>query len=327
MHCRRRRISIVPLLVVVGSASALASSLYVSDASLDTVQVFSASSGALTGSLTPTGGWGSPTGIAVGPNGNVYVADFNNSVVDEFSASGAFLSTIISAGLNGPTGLAFGPDGNLYVANFGPGGFSYIASFTSGGSPVNLSFVPSSTGLFDPGAIAFGPDGNLYIADSSNGAVDQVLLPSGAFTTLIPAGCPSTPFANPQGVAFGPDGNLYVSDAGFGCGGSTGFGVYKYDTGGNLLGTFVATNVLSTPIDLAFGPDGNLYVTDASGVEQFNGTTGVQIADFIPSGGSTDPLINPSFLAFSSVPEPTSVGLIGLGLAGLAIRLRSLGVR
>jgi DNA-binding beta-propeller fold protein YncE len=309
------------LLLLVCPASTLASVLYVSDQTLNTVQVFDAASGALTGSLTPTDGWGSPSGIAVGADGDVYVADFNNNAIDKFSASGTFLGTFISSGLNGPTGLAFGPGGDLYVANFGSGGNSYVAQFDSGGNAVNLSLVPSSTGLFDPEAIAFGPDGNLYIADSSNGAVDQVLLPSGAFNTLIPAGCPSTPFANPQGVVFAASGNLYISDAGFGCGGSTDYGVYEYNTAGNLLETFVATNLLSTPIDLAFGPDGNLYVTDASGVEQFNGMTGTQIADFIPTGGLDGPLENPTFLAFSnSVPEPATLSLIGLALVGLTLR-------
>jgi len=193
MRILRTQLLTVPLLFALCSASALASSLYVSDLSLDTVQVFDATTGALTGSLTPTGGFESPGGIAVASNGNIYVADTGANVVDEFSPSGTFLGTVVSSGLVEPTGLAFGPGGNLYVANFGVNNESYVAEFNASGTPINLAFVPSSTGLYDPEAIAFGPDGDLYIADSSRDAVDQVLVPSGTFNTLIPAGVPARP--------------------------------------------------------------------------------------------------------------------------------------
>jgi DNA-binding beta-propeller fold protein YncE len=124
----------IALRLVICSAPALASSFYVSDLTFNTVQVFNGTTGALTGSLTPAGGWGAPSGIAVASNGNIFVADMNNSQVDEFSPNGTFISAIISpsAGLNSPTGLAFGPDGNLYIANFGSGGDSFISQFGSG---------------------------------------------------------------------------------------------------------------------------------------------------------------------------------------------------
>jgi DNA-binding beta-propeller fold protein YncE len=319
----RRGIQVLSLLAI-SSACAAAGTLYVSDSSLFTVNVFNSTTGALTGMLTPTGGWGDPTGIAVGANGNVYVSDFENNLVDQFSASGGFLGAFINQGLNEPTGLAFGPDGDLYVANFGAGNESYINQYDSNGNLIS-TVVPSSTGLSNPEAIAFGSDGNLYIADSGNGAVDQVLLPSATFNTLIGSGCPGAPFSDPEGVAFGPNQNLFVSDAGAGCGGSA-YGVYEYNTSGTLLETFIAGNILSGPMDLVFGPDGNLYVTDGEGrVAEFNGTTGVEVADFVPNGGSGGPLVDPTFLAFGGAepaPEPAPFVSMGLGLAGLAWLLR-----
>jgi tripartite motif-containing protein 71 len=314
------------LLLLVCSIPVSAGSLYVSDGSLFTVQVFNSTTGALTNSITLPGSGSAPSGIAVASDGSVYVADQANSVVDHFTAGGTFLSTFISSGLFAPTGMAFGPDGYLYVANQGVGNNSYISRFDSSGNPVDgTPFVPASTGLFDPGAIAFGPDGNLYIADSGNGAVDKVIRTTAAFSTLIPAGCPSTPFSIPEGVAFS-NVSLYVSDEGSGCGGGGGpFGVYKYDTSGNLQSTFVATNVLSTPVDLAFGPNGNLFVTDGTPrVAEFDGTTGAYLTDFVPNGGSGGPVQDPTFLAFSSsaIPEPATFGFMALGLAGLLIRRR-----
>ncbi len=136
---------------------------------------------ALTGTLAPTGGWelGQPSGIAVAPNGDVYVADMSNSVIDQFSPNGAYIGVFATSGLFSPGALAFGPDGNLYVSNFTSNG--YITRYDSNGNPVDgTPFVPADTGLTYPQGLAFAPNGNLYIGDSTD-QLDQVL-PSGAFS-------------------------------------------------------------------------------------------------------------------------------------------------
>jgi DNA-binding beta-propeller fold protein YncE len=63
-----------------------------------------------------------PNGLAVGPDGNLYVgSDLTDSVLRYNGMTGAFIDTFVppgSGGLNGTNDIAFGPDGNLYVASF-----------------------------------------------------------------------------------------------------------------------------------------------------------------------------------------------------------------
>lgn len=323
----RFRYALGALIGLLGSAfSALAAgSLYVSDATLDTVQVFNSTTGALTGSLTPSGGWGLPTGIAVAANGDVFVADAFNDVIDLFNPNGTFNSIFASTGLFSPSALAIGPDGFLYVAN--ESGNSYITRYDSSGNPVDATpFVPANADLTTPSAMTFGADGNLYLGDTGNGDVDQVIRTTGAFSVLIQPGCPSTPFAIPGGITAGPGNALYIADTGGGCGNNSGDGVFKYSLGGNLLSTFVATNILSSPTGLAFGPDGDLYVVDSNGrVARFN-ASGAPLADFVANGGSSGPLVNPTYLAFSqsvvATPEPAAGGLLIIALCAFGAERR-----
>src|SRR5271157_539084 len=71
MSDNRMRILTGLFVLAACSSSATAGSLYVSDASYFTVTMFDSTTGSLTGTLTPTGGWGNPSGIAVGPDGDV----------------------------------------------------------------------------------------------------------------------------------------------------------------------------------------------------------------------------------------------------------------
>src|SRR5690606_11377115 len=70
-----------------------------------------------------------PAGVAIAPNGDVYVADYGNHSIRKIS--GGMVTTFAGNGSSGctngnggaarfnlPTGLAFGPNGELFVADF-----------------------------------------------------------------------------------------------------------------------------------------------------------------------------------------------------------------
>src|SRR5437016_2552957 len=73
--------------------------------------------GAFLGVFTSGGGLDHPTGVLIGPDGNLYVGSaFTNQVKRFNRTTGAFIDNFASGGgLDAPNGMSFGPDGNLYV--------------------------------------------------------------------------------------------------------------------------------------------------------------------------------------------------------------------
>ena len=64
------------------------------------------------------------SGVAVGPDGNVYVLDTNNNRIQKFTSEGQFVSKWGSVGEGdgeffSPMGVAVGSDGSVYVADSG----------------------------------------------------------------------------------------------------------------------------------------------------------------------------------------------------------------
>jgi sugar lactone lactonase YvrE len=105
--------------------------LYVSDVELDQVLVYDADTFKLkrkigtTGhnhELTSPGDFAKPTGLAVDPEGNLYVADTLNNRIEIFDADGKFISTFGKAGdgpgyFARPKGVAIDGDGHIWVAD------------------------------------------------------------------------------------------------------------------------------------------------------------------------------------------------------------------
>ena len=244
---------------------------------------------------------GVPSGLAVGPDGSVYIAEQVGQRVRRVGTDG-IITTVAGTGtwgfsgdggpaslamLSNPHGVVVAPDGTLYIADrsnyrirrvdvngiittvAGTGAYG----FSGDGGPATLAQINESFG------VALGPDDSLYIADTGNNRVRRVG-PDGIITTVAGPGIPGTlgdggpatqaELHQPWRVAVGPDGSLYIMDR-------YNFRVRRVGTDGII--TTVAGNgtsgfsgdggpataaQISASEDVALGPDGGFYIADQS---------------------------------------------------------------
>ncbi len=160
-------------------------------------------------------GFYGPRGVAVAPNGEVYVTDTGNARVQVFTGEGQFLREFGQkgagpGGLNEPVGIALSADGSrVFVADSAN---ARIAVFDPQGQPVAQYAVPSWQGrtYFEP-YLALDAEGNLYTTSS---ATRQLLKLSreGQVVASSTGNEADGLLAAPIGVAVAPDGRVYVTD-------------------------------------------------------------------------------------------------------------------
>ncbi|MBM3267479.1 MAG: SMP-30/gluconolactonase/LRE family protein [Candidatus Sericytochromatia bacterium] len=182
----------------------------------------------------------SPRGLAVGPGGEVYVADSGNAAIRVVNA-GSVTTLAGSPGKRGlqngqgsaarfaiPSGIAFDPrTGRLLVADAGNHVIRIVSidgqviTLAGTGVPGDADGHRLSATFDSPAGVAVGTDGTVYVADSGNNTI-RAISPAGLVTTLAGSGFEGSgdgvggqaEFAGPQGLAVEAAGSLLVADTG-----------------------------------------------------------------------------------------------------------------
>lgn len=208
-----------------------------------------------------------PRNVAVGLDGNVYVADSGNNRIVVFGPDGQFVRAWGSAGsgpsqFNEPWGLAVDKE-YVYVADT----WNYrIQKFTLTGDLVQMFGSGGASAdpnvYFGPRAIALWGDNQLLITDTGNHRV-QVVTRDGVFVSQFGGqGGANGQFNEPVGLAAGADGAIFVAEA-------WNRRVQQFTSGFAAVGTWAVdawggTDIGNKPY-IALDNSGHVYVTDPEG--------------------------------------------------------------
>jgi DNA-binding beta-propeller fold protein YncE len=148
------------------------------------------------------GGLHGPTGMAYGPDGNLYVANASagaNNIVEFNGLTGAPMGTF-ATGLNGPTAVRYDShDGNFYTTNFGNFAGNTVSQINTAGTV--LGNFGSGHAL--PTSLAIDNTGNVYVGEFGAGVVNKY----DSSGTLQATGTVNST----GGISFDPSGKLLAA--------------------------------------------------------------------------------------------------------------------
>ena len=193
-------------------------------------------SGMINGRGTATR-FSSPSGIAVGASGDLYIADTGNHRIRRMDTAGnvtTYAGTGVAghadgsnATFNAPRGIVVDHDGNLYVADTGNHIIRRIDTarntWTPVGNPTQSGYnnADGQVALFSfPKGIAINAEGMIFIADTGNNTIRKFNPVENSVTSFAGYGVAgqedadgaNASFNEPVGICFDVHMNMYVAD-------------------------------------------------------------------------------------------------------------------
>ncbi|HEX6100063.1 MAG TPA: PQQ-binding-like beta-propeller repeat protein [Thermoanaerobaculia bacterium] len=233
----------------------------------------------------------SPTGLVVGPDDSLYVADSNNNCIRRITPAGVV--TTVAGGTSGfldgtgtaarffyPTGITLDPSGNFWIADMQNNAirkmtpsFAVTTIVGEGGAALgHIDGTRPTARLYYPHSVAAAPNGDVYVAGSddsirrvSGNTITTVTGVSNPAATIDGTGAAAR-FTNPEFVLADSFGNVYVSSGGACIRMVTPAGVVTTVAGSCFAAGLTNANGTSARFrfvhGMRFGPGGNLYIVD-----------------------------------------------------------------
>ena len=230
-----------------------------------------------------------PHGIAVGPDGSIYVADSGNNRIQKFAENGELLaswgtyanaqeSEAPGGTMNEPWDIAVAQDGSIYVADT----FNHrIQKLNADGKFVKMigTFAQGedAESFWGPRGIAVDPKGNVLVTDTGNKRVVVYDKNLNFLTQFGGAGFEAGQFDEPVGLAASNGGLVAVADTW-----NRRIQVFEPSEDGlhyTQVSAFDVEAWYGTGIDnkpyITFSPKGNILISDPNGF---------RILEFTPGG-------------------------------------------
>jgi predicted membrane-bound mannosyltransferase/sugar lactone lactonase YvrE len=218
------------------------------------------------------GTFNEPWGIAIGPDGSVYVTDTWNHRVQKFTAEGRFVKTwgVFGQGetpesFYGPRGLAVDASGRVYVTDTGN---KRIVVFDADGNFITqFGSAGYEPGQFDePVGIAIDKNGTVYVVDTWNQRIQTfTAVDTGDSLIFLPDkqwdvyGWFGQSLENKPFIAVNDDLHVFITDP-------EGYRVMEFDPNGEIVRVWGDFSNSSSGFGLASGvavdADGYVWVTD-----------------------------------------------------------------
>lgn len=209
-----------------------------------------------------------PTGIAAGPDGNIWFTEYENSNVAKITPTGAITEYAIPTTNAQPYSIAAGADGDMWFTQ----GIGKIGKVNMMGQVTQYDLASGS----NPTGITKGPDGLIWFTEFAANKVGKIT-PAGIITDYpVP-----TAHSGPSLITPGPDGNLWFTE-------QAGNKVAKITLSGSITEYAVPT-ASAFPYGITPAADGNMWFSEPQSNKIGKLTTSGVITEY-PMPESVGPL-------------------------------------